>query len=164
MKREWKGSPPRVRSICVVDDSEDKRRQLREFIEALFPKAEVRTHETIFEAYRGWQRFDYLVIDVSSVAPQMLSDVNHAWSAIAKFMSEHPGTEVLVTSAMSRNATQDVIEDVQRAVENPRMIQYGGTGEWESNYPGDGLKEHLTRLIKPVDFEWTKVKSKRKRT
>jgi hypothetical protein len=158
-KKDWKGCPPRVQSICIVDDEEVCRRQYRELIEAEFPKLAVRAYDTIFAAY-GAGHFDYLIIDVSSVAPLMMSDVAHAWAPIAKFMENHPGTEIIIVSAMSRSSTHEVIEEVARACGNPDMVHYGGIGVWESSVEL-GLKTVLHNLIKPLDMEWTKIKSKR---
>lgn len=158
MKKDWKGCPPKYRNLAIVDDDENRRRQFREFLANEFPKLEVSDYETIFECYQGWRRFDFVVIDVSSVAPNMMGDVAFAYGPIAKFLEAYPATEVIVLSAMSRNATEDVIDDVKRAVPEAK-IRYGGRGDWES--PHGGLKDVLCGLMKPEDFEWTKIKKRK---
>lgn len=159
-KKDWKGCPPRVREICIVDDDEDKRRQYAELIGYAFPKLNVRAFGSIYNAYRSGGRYDYLLIDVSSVAPLMMGDFQHAWGPITRFMQEHTATEVIIISAASRNATQEVIDEVAKHCA-PGMVHYGGIGMWESSVELS-LKNVLHNLIKPVDMEWTKIKSKRK--
>ena len=152
---DWKGCPPRVRSIVIIDDCEVARRQFRALIEKDFPKLEVRTYKSIFETYQNFRTFDYMIIDVSSVAPMMMSDVQNAWAPIAKFMEHYQGTDIIIHSAMARSGTHEVIEDVQKATDRPERVHYGGIGTWEP------MRAKLHELIKPEDMEWTKVKSKR---
>ena len=152
---DWKGCPPRVRKIAVVDDDENHRRQLVEHLTNKFPKLTIRDYEDIFECYQGICCFDYIIIDVSSVAPMMMSDVQNAWAPIAKYLEHYPGTSVIIQSGMSANATQDVIDEVRKYASEDRVI-YGGHGFWNE------LEIVLDRLIKPEYMEWTKVNRKKK--
>ncbi len=151
----WKGCPPKYRSFAVVDDDDINRRQFVELIEGEYPKMEVRAHESLYECYRGWQRFDFVLLDVSTVAPNMMRDVAFAYGPIAKFCQEYPATQLIIHSGMSRNGVHEVIDDVRR-VAPEAVVHYGGCGTWEP------LKKLLKDLIKPEDFEWTKIKSKLK--
>jgi DNA-binding NtrC family response regulator len=163
MKKDWKGSPPRVTSVAIVDDDETRRKQLTGAIENAYPTLDkVRSYETIFECYQGFQHWDYLIIDVSSVAPLMMGDVQHAYAPIAKFMETHPETTVIILSAMGRASTEEVVSQVVEAMkaEDARAedrVKYGGTGDIQQ------LVALVKEMIKPVDLEWTKIKHKKKK-
>ena len=155
MKKDWKGCPPKFRNLAIVDDDPEARRQFVELIQGEYPKMEVRDYESIFECFQGWQRFDFVVVDVSSVAPLMAGDVAHAYAPIAKFLENYPTTQIIIHSAMSRSGTHEVIDEVKRVCPES-TVHYGGIGMWEP------LKKLLNELIKPEDLEWSKVKSKLK--
>lgn len=161
-EKKWKGCPPRVTRIAVIDDDEDSRKSMIEQIERAFPKLTVRGFDSIFEAYQGITNYDYLLIDVSAVAPQMLGDVGRAWAPIGKYAEHYPATNFIITSAMSRNAVEDVINDcVEFGKVERQRICYGGW-QWESSYAGESVKAKLQALISPKDTEWTETKSRLK--
>ncbi len=157
-----KGCPPRVTAVAIVDDDETRRKQFTECLENLFPTLDkIRSYETIFECYQGCQHWDYLVIDVSSVAPLMMGDVQHAYAPIAKFLEIHPETCVIILSAMGRPSTEEVVQQVIDAMkgEDEKIadrVKYGGTGNLEI------FKSFFEREIKPIDLEWTSIKLKNK--
>lgn len=163
MKKDWKGCPPRVTRICLVDDDKEKLWQDHELISAEFPSLTVHCYESIFQAYGGILTFDYMLIDVSSVAPLMGGDVARAWAPISKYLSEHPRTELVICTAASRNCVNDVMDDIveQGGIDRARL-HYGGF-MW-SGWSGEtNLKDVLHRLIKPEDLVWTKTRKSPRR-
>lgn len=156
-KKIWKGRPPRVKRIGVIDDDSSARDTLVELIRCEFPKLTVKGFESIFKAYEGMTNYDYLLIDISAVAPMMLSDTAHAWAAISKYADTYPGTEFVLITAASRNCVEDVIDDcVNHGGIARERFHYGGF-LWDSNYTGESVKDNLRRLIRPVDCDWTEV-------
>lgn len=150
----WKGCPPRVQRIGIVDDDEAARKTLVELLEREFPSLTVRGFESLFSAYEGITTHDYLLIDVSSVCPSTWH-ANRAWAPIGKYAEQHPATEFVIVSAMSRNAIRDVIDD---------CVEYGAVARERLHVGGfmwDDIKATLHALIKPEDLVWTKCGRKK---
>ncbi len=99
---------PLVQRICFVDDDEDNRRQWLEWAERRGLSATA--FESAFDANRT--SADAFVFDVSAVSPMMVG--HHAYAPICRLMADHPGAEIIVGSCMSRNAVEDVLDDVER--------------------------------------------------
>lgn len=155
---DWKGCPPRVTSIAIVNDDADISRTLCELIERDFPKLTVEIYKTIFELYQGIRTFDYIIIDISAVAPDMLNPYR-AYAPIVKFMSEYARPDLIITSAISRNSTREVMDEIVKEMpEAESRLHYGGYGQYEGH-----LSDRLHDLIKPEDCVWTKVKKRQKR-
>lgn len=160
----WKGCSPRVTRIAIVDDDEEARNTLVELVQGEYPKLTVRGFASIYECYQGVTTYQYILIDVSSLAPQMMRDIQSAWGPISKYASEYPATEFVITSAASRNCLLDIVDDCveQGKVERRRLHIAGFL--WDRCPGGAGcIKDKLNELIKPEDCEWTKVKSKLKK-
>jgi hypothetical protein len=48
---------------------------------------------------------------------------HHAYAPICRLMQDHPGAEIIIGSCMSRNAVEDVLDDVERvAGRRPRFF------------------------------------------
>jgi hypothetical protein len=163
MKKDWKSSPPRVTRIALVDDDSQKLEQDRELIAAEFPSLTIYCYESIFSAYHNLRCFDYLLIDVSSVAPPMGGDVARAWAPISKYLSEYPRTELIICTAASRNCVNDVMDDIveQGGIDRSRL-HYGGF-MWSGSSVETNLKDVLHSLIKPEDLVWTKCRKSPRR-
>ena len=157
MKKDWKGCPPRVRRLGIVDDDEASRDTLVELVQRDFPKLTVHGFSSLFEAYRGITTYDYLLIDVTSVAPSFT--LGREWAPIAKYAEEYPATQFILCSAMSRNALNDVIDECVEAGVARERFHLGGF-MWDSSAESESIKATLHRLIKPEDMEWTKLKKK----
>lgn len=154
---DWKGCPPRVTSIAIVNDDEGESRALAESIKRDFPLLSIETYETLFELYQGIRCFDYIICDISAVTPDMLNPAR-AYAPIAKFMSEYVRPDFIITSAIGRESCQEVIDEIVKALpEAAPRLHYGGYGGYER-----GVKAKLHELIKPEDCVWTKVKSKKR--
>lgn len=148
---------PRVTRIYIVDDDEASRRSLVELVESEFPKLAVHGFESLFECYRGLTCCDYLLLDVSSVAPLMLGDVSRAWAPISKYLQEYPRTELVICSAMGRNSVSDVMDDIveQGGIKRDRLHYGGFLWEASESVAPVTIKKTLHNLIKPHDMEWT---------
>lgn len=155
MKKDWKGCPPRISDICIINDDKNEAYVIGEKIQREFPKLKrVRYGSSIFDAYYSIGRFDYVIIDISAVAPLMMGDIQHAYGSIVKFMENYPLTEIIITSGVGRECAEEVIEQIKKESGRPEMVHYGGK-DWEA------LKIKLYELIKPIDLEWTKIKKKK---
>lgn len=126
--------------VFIVDDDEVAQRQFTELINEVYPSAEVHSCESIAHAMKGMYAPDVLLIDVSCVAPAMLSDVVHAYKPIAWYLNQYPRCTAVIHSAMSRDGVYEVIEDVNNACGEPRAV-YGGWGDWE------GVKRAIDKII-----------------
>lgn len=84
-KQKRKGCPPRVTRIKVVDDDDQHLSEIVNALDEAFPKLRISGHGSIYGAYSCYGHPDYLLIDISSVAPLMMSDVHHAYGPISKY-------------------------------------------------------------------------------
>ena len=108
---------PLVQRICFVDDDKDNRRHWLEWSEHNGYSA--KAFDTAFEA--NDHNADCYIFDVSAVSPMMVG--HHAYAPICRLMQDHPGAEIIIGSCMSRNAVEDVLDDVERvAGRRPRFF------------------------------------------
>ncbi len=163
------GCPPRVRRIGIVDDDADARETWVRLLEMHYPKLTVRGFETLFQAYEGITTYDYLLVDISALAPNF-GDFSRAWVPLAKYAQEHPATHFVIVSAVSRNAVEDLLEDCEKCGGVARdRFTYGGfmwdasSGfMWDASSEPVDVKRTLQKLISKEDMEWTPVKRKAK--
>lgn len=153
MSKIYKGSSPNVRRIVFVNDDENELAALVNMAGEEFPKLEVYGQESIFACYQGLRCFDYIVIDISAVAPLMASDIQHAYGPISFYLKEYPATKVVIMSACGRETAQEVIDQVVKEIGDSSRVIYGGKNL-------EAVKNKLHELIKPEDMEWTVVKSR----
>lgn len=99
---------PLVQRICFIDDDKDSRRQWLEW--AGNRGLTATAFESAFDA--NGTSADAFVFDVSAVSPMMVG--HHAYAPICRLMADHPGAEIIIGSCMSRNAVEDVLDDVER--------------------------------------------------
>lgn len=160
LNSNWKGCPPRVVRIGVIDDDQGSRDTPVELIQNEYPRLTVKGFESIFQAYEGITTYQYLLIDITSVSPSFT--LGREWAPIAKYAEEHPATNFIIISAMSRSAIQDVIDEcVEYGKIDRNRFSYGGF-MWESSNPQESIKHHLNSLISQEDTEWTKTLPKKK--
>ena len=95
--------------VCFIDDDADNRRQWLEWAERR--GIEAKAFGTAYEANQ--YRADCYVFDVSAVTPMMV--MHHAYGPVCRLMRDHPGAEIVIGSCMSRNAVEEVLDDVERA-------------------------------------------------
>lgn len=120
--------------LVIVDDDEETRGQLLELAKLDLPNWTVKAFENIAEACEQ-NSIDILLIDISAVAYGNMWE--HAYGPIASFMERHPGTSVVVTSGVSRNAADEVIEKVKEVA--GREPIYGGSGvNWKDTLAAIG--------------------------
>lgn len=93
--------------ICFIDDDADNRRQWLEWAD--YSGINAKAVESVFEANRV--AAEAYVFDVTSVAPMNVG--HHAYSPICRLMEDHPGAEIYIGSCMSRNAVEEIIDDVE---------------------------------------------------
>ncbi len=123
--------------ITIVDDDADSLATWLELLKAEYPKATVTGVESLFEAGNA----DVLLMDISAVAPLMLGDIAHAWSSISKYAEAHPGSEIVIVSAVSSNCAHDVIDDcVNNAGIARERLHYAG-------FMWDTVKRRLKEII-----------------
>jgi hypothetical protein len=106
--------------LIFIDDDKDSLRQKTEWFAEGYT---VRGFETAFEAVE--HNADCYIFDVSAVCPFML-DTRSAYGPIATLAERHPGSSIIITSAMSCNSTEDIIENVAKACGTTPV--YGGIG------------------------------------
>jgi DNA-binding NtrC family response regulator len=111
--------------IIFIDDDEGRRQLYLEFAVLQGWKAEA--VESVYEANQ--RSADVYVFDVSAVCPFMW-DTTHAYAPIARLIQDHPDARIVIVSGMSRNATTDIINDVEKETGN--RPAYGGMGEHET--------------------------------
>lgn len=114
-----------TRSVIFVDDDEDARRQLLELCAATRPDLRAKAAESIPDIIH--ERADFYVVDISAVTFGF--SMSGAYSAICSLMEEHPSATLIITSAMSKAAADDLIDDVEEHIK--RKPRYGGCGPWE---------------------------------
>ena len=96
-------------NFWIIDDNESAQDALREVIEDFFPDARVECFEYPHATIHS-PSVDVILIDISAVVPIMMSHT--AYSAICTLLAKHPGATVVICSAVSFNASQDVRDDV----------------------------------------------------
>lgn len=109
--------------LVIVNDDEETLRQLEELAAIDLPTWTVQGFSGIYEAAQQ-SGIDYLLIDISSVAHLNLWE--HSYAPICSFIDMHPGTTIVITSGVSRNAARDVMEQVKE--HSGREVTYGGDG------------------------------------
>jgi len=89
----------------------------------LWDSHDTRTFDSLFDAV-GEKAPDLLIIDISAVCP--LGDISHsAYSPICSYIDRFPHVPVHITSFVSSNSRQDVVDDVMQAM--PDAIVTHGT-------------------------------------
>lgn len=93
--------------FCFIDDDADNRRQWLEWGQrrAMSVSAFGRVVDAIGTPA------DVFVIDVSAVAS--VSAVNLAYAPLCRLMNDHPGAVFVISSCMSRNAVEAVLDDIE---------------------------------------------------
>lgn len=114
------------KTVIFVDDDEDARRQLLELCAATRPDLTAKAAESITEIIHD--KADFYVVDISAVTFGF--SMSGAYSAICSLMEEHPSAILIITSASSKAAADDIIDDVKAHI--GREPRYGGCGPWEA--------------------------------
>lgn len=94
--------------IVIVDDNEYSADSLRELISEVFPDASIQSYETLHQAISV--PADVLIIDISAVYPIVMS--YSAYHHICTYLNCHPGTTVIINSAVSSNTALAIRDDV----------------------------------------------------
>jgi hypothetical protein len=115
-----------MKTVIFVDDDAEARRQLLELCSAFRPDLSAKAAESIPEIIHD--KADFYVVDISAVTFGL--SLSGAYSAICSLMEEHPSATLIITSASSRAAADDIIDDVETHI--GRKPIYGGCGPWES--------------------------------
>lgn len=111
--------------LVIVNDCETMLQGLVDCAKHDLPDWTVKGFSGIFEAVEQ-SSIDYLLIDISAVS--FITMWEHAYAPICSFIDRHPGTTIIITSGVSRNAAQDVIDQVKE--HSGREVVYGGIGCW----------------------------------
>ena len=97
-------------NIVFVDDDKENAEQIIELLDFDGLQERTKICESLLEASQITS-VDILVTDVSVLCPLMISMEQHAHYAICTFLARHPGTPVLILSAVP--AIQDIVNDVK---------------------------------------------------
>jgi len=131
---------PHYLRVYVVDDDVVARRQFTELFKSEYPNCEVRTFDHLAKAMTGLYSPDVLLIDVSCVAPLMMSDTAHAYGPIAWYGKQYPACRILIQSAAGRNCVSTIVDEVNEAIGEKQAV-YAGWGDWDS------IKREVARVI-----------------
>jgi len=55
---------------------------------------------------------DCYIFDISAVSPMNFG--NHAYAPICRLIEDHPGAEIIIGSCISRNAVEEVLDEVEK--------------------------------------------------
>ncbi len=123
--------------IVVVDDDDDSRATWLKLLQDEYPKASISGSESLMDAGNA----DYLLIDISAVAPMMMGDMSHAWGPISNYAQKCPGADIIIISGVSRNCANDVMDD---------CVRFGNVAQERLHYAGflwDDVKRKLQEVI-----------------
>lgn len=94
--------------IIFIDDDPASRRQWLEWSQLKGYGA--KAFESVFEANQ--HHADVYVFDISACCPGQM-DFSRAYSPICRLMEDHPGADIIIGSAMSRNAVEDALSEIE---------------------------------------------------
>lgn len=114
--------------FVIVDDDDESRATLVELCQNQWPTCDFRDFESLHEAAQ-LSRIDLLLVDTSAMSAGHWSFMS---SGLAAFIERHPGAEIFIQSAMSRNAIRDLIEDLQRDYSIDTSFIFSAGFQWDS--------------------------------
>lgn len=128
--------PRLIKRLCFIDDDPDCRRQWLEWAKDNGYTA--KAFESAFEANQYVA--DCYVFDISAVGG---FSMDHAYAPIARLIEDHPGAEIIVGSAMSRNAVEDALDEVEQAAGRRPLF-------FDASYGFEGLEAVLKKVEKII--------------
>lgn len=115
--------------FVVVDDDDPSRETLVSLCKNAFPACRFFDFDSLAEACRAVPKIDVLLVDTSAMACGAF-DFNY--SALANFHNCHPSADVFIMSGMSRNAVENLIEDLQHEYEVDTRFFHSVGFLWET--------------------------------
>lgn len=98
--------------FLVIDDNDYMREAVPAIIAEHFPDAKIIVYEDLFIAKDC--SVDVLVIDISSICPVIMAHA--AYAPICRYLDDHPGTRVIINSAVGIECAKDVRDDILRMI------------------------------------------------
>lgn len=95
--------------VWIISDDHYDAEAIKEIVFEQCPDAVIRIFQSIFDTGRAGS-VDLVIIDISSVCPITL--LHTAYSPICTLLDLHPGVSVIIASAISKNAAEDVRTDI----------------------------------------------------
>lgn len=95
--------------VWIINDDDYDTNAIKEIVEEQCPGAVIRVFQNLFDTGRAGS-VDLVIIDISSVCPIM--SLHSAYSPICTLLDRHPGVPVVIASAISKNAAEDIRTDI----------------------------------------------------